>query len=102
MQRIGIEPYEGHQSHRQNARRHRDADDIAAMSFTFNDPATNEIYTLSLHDALPISQLCPTAHVAMWVTVSHHSLVWLPEPIDRKSTRLNSSPPISRMPASAR
>src|SRR5262249_60886015 len=24
-------------------------------SFSFNDPATTEIYTLSLHDALPIS-----------------------------------------------
>src|SRR5690349_22710312 len=27
------------------------------ISFFFNDPATTEIYTLSLHDALPISQL---------------------------------------------
>src|SRR5687767_15569332 len=27
-------------------------------SFFFNDPATTEIYTLSLHDALPI---CPNA-----------------------------------------
>src|SRR2546428_9405693 len=26
--------------------------------FFFNDTATTEIYTLSLHDALPISQLC--------------------------------------------
>src|SRR5258708_21052628 len=26
------------------------------MFFFFNDPATTEIYTLSLHDALPISQ----------------------------------------------
>src|SRR5689334_24642535 len=25
--------------------------------FFFNDPATTEIYTLSLHDALPISEL---------------------------------------------
>src|SRR5437762_9877849 len=25
------------------------------MSFFFNDPSTTEIYTLSLHDALPIS-----------------------------------------------
>src|SRR5437773_12558910 len=25
------------------------------LSFFFNDPATTEIYTLSLHDALPIS-----------------------------------------------
>src|SRR5206468_8829763 len=27
--------------------------------FFFNDPATTEIYTLSLHDALPISQSQP-------------------------------------------
>src|SRR2546430_8801259 len=26
--------------------------------FFFNDTATTEIYTLSLHDALPISRLC--------------------------------------------
>src|SRR5438309_10030626 len=26
------------------------------LFFFFNDPATTEIYTLSLHDALPISQ----------------------------------------------
>src|SRR5438874_6861694 len=29
------------------------------FSFFFNDPATTEIYTLSLHDALPI---CRSAH----------------------------------------
>ena len=28
---------------------------LALCSFFFNDPATTEIYTLSLHDALPIS-----------------------------------------------
>src|SRR6266480_1867381 len=27
--------------------------------FFFNDTATTEIYTLSLHDALPISHICP-------------------------------------------
>src|SRR6266850_8217635 len=60
--------------------------------FFFNDTATTEIYTLSLHDALPISgqtrELC-----ALPVHL-------LPEPVeahnersagDRKSTRLNSS-----------
>src|SRR2546422_7161914 len=31
------------------------ADTIAASLFFFNDTATTEIYTLSLHDALPIS-----------------------------------------------
>src|SRR5260221_13817977 len=29
------------------------------MLFFFNDPATTEIYTLSLHDALPICQADP-------------------------------------------
>src|SRR5438093_6037853 len=29
------------------------------MFFFFNDTATTEIYTLSLHDALPISEGCP-------------------------------------------
>src|SRR5438132_5092536 len=28
--------------------------------FFFNDTATTEIYTLSLHDALPISSMCPS------------------------------------------
>src|SRR5260221_168866 len=32
-----------------------------ACSFFFNDTATTEIYTLSLHDALPISSLVPKA-----------------------------------------
>src|ERR1041385_9427667 len=30
---------------------------LCALSFFFNDTATTEIYTLSLHDALPISTL---------------------------------------------
>src|SRR5436189_2044412 len=29
-------------------------------SFFFNDTATTEIYTLSLHDALPICTTCPS------------------------------------------
>src|SRR5574344_2212427 len=52
--------------------------------FFFNDTATTEIYTLSLHDALPICYpqhlkeriLSPTGHLCN---------------TDRKSTRLNSS-----------
>src|SRR5439155_25055650 len=31
-----------------------------SLSFSFNDPPTTEIYTLSLHDALPISALDST------------------------------------------
>src|SRR3989475_13250464 len=32
---------------------------ISSSFFFFNDTATTEIYTLSLHDALPISRLLP-------------------------------------------
>src|SRR2546430_12333808 len=32
--------------------------------FFFNDTATTEIYTLSLHDALPICQIVPTADIS--------------------------------------
>ena len=60
--------------------------------FFFNDTASTEIYTgedtLSLHDALPISSRVPTttaADVAIAVDIMTAS------PIDRKSTRLNSS-----------
>src|SRR2546422_5472777 len=66
--------------------------------FFFNDTATTEIYTLSLHDALPISCLevhfipalhCPKAGQAG----AHAQTPPLPPLIlgDRKSTRLNSS-----------
>src|SRR5277367_5053371 len=56
--------------------------------FFFNDTATTEIYTLSLHDALPIccraSELRPTA----WSQAMDSQAE---APADRKSTRLNSS-----------
>src|SRR2546429_5992240 len=59
--------------------------------FFFNDTATTEIYTLSLHDALPISVANSIAE-----NLEHHGLrCWLAprdvKPGDRKSTRLNSS-----------
>src|SRR5580700_6728758 len=54
--------------------------------FFFNDTATTEIYTLSLHDALPISARWP-ARTSPPHTCSRSST---PRP-DRKSTRLNSS-----------
>src|SRR5690606_41691227 len=70
--------------------------------FFFNDPPTTEIYTLSLHDALPIS--FPSAHsleshlIALALAEIHprhtrRMLVALADRIgrDRKSTRLNSS-----------
>src|SRR5438034_6235778 len=59
------------------------------MLFFFNVAATPEIYTLSLHDALPIcEQLLGLRHVLL------HGLEGRIEPEverDRKSTRLNSS-----------
>src|SRR3712207_8504100 len=75
--------------------------------FFFNDTATTEIYTLSLHDALPISSgRWGSATIQLnWVEpdgyrhagnaggpASHGRLV---RPEDRKSTRLNSSANIS-------
>src|SRR6267142_668095 len=59
----------------------------ASLSFFFfNDTATTEIYTLSLHDALPIS--CPSR--AAWPACDRGSCVGRSDR-DRKSTRLNSS-----------
>src|SRR2546422_7935278 len=69
--------------------------------FFFNDTATTEIYTLSLHDALPISMPAivirePSSEVVPRRTVP--AFVTLMKPLkrntpssDRKSTRLNSS-----------
>src|SRR3712207_8186527 len=77
--------------------------------FFFNDTATTEIYTLSLHDALPISVLTFDSDdaeeqaegltVALRSRIAHSqgwSLVETSQSLgmlaaDRKSTRLNSS-----------
>src|SRR2546430_5617042 len=81
--------------------------------FFFNDTATTEIYTLSLHDALPIFKTISLADAAAHILGSEHagwalSLHRLVDGIrglvrdyfseataafftDRKSTRLNSS-----------
>src|SRR2546426_8461939 len=81
--------------------------------FFFNDTATTEIYTLSLHDALPIWETALTWIGALWdtsrmncgalvsalaaVSCAHvGSYVWVDDykpaaDADRKSTRLNSS-----------
>src|SRR5256885_15450187 len=77
--------------------------------FFFNDTATTEIYTLSLHDALPIYAISQRHGVPISAIVPH---LWSPEGLiglrkelailvslvaatltlsDRKSTRLNSS-----------
>src|SRR5258707_7243716 len=74
------------------------------FSFFFNDTATTEIYTLSLHDALPISS---DPFIVSWPrritargevrTQYAHIIDMVPtvldllDTIDRKSTRLNSS-----------
>src|SRR5258708_9780598 len=57
--------------------------------FFFNDTATTEIYTLSLHDALPIyaNAIVAGLHAP---DVHLDQLQQLIE-VDRKSTRLNSS-----------
>src|SRR3982751_6975250 len=53
--------------------------------FFFNDTATTEIYTLSLHDALPI------CHHSSDHPRQIHKRFDQPARKDRKSTRLNSS-----------
>src|SRR5258705_925425 len=71
-----------------------------ASFFFFNDTATTEIYTLSLHDALPISESRrqrqfrrPSARVYKKFREERKREVplWTPRSGDRKSTRLNSS-----------
>src|SRR2546430_9166550 len=58
--------------------------------FFFNDTATTEIYTLSLHDALPISHGWSGPKGPVHPQPSHAG--WnLQREADRKSRRLNSS-----------
>src|SRR2546428_8350387 len=75
--------------------------------FFFNDTATTEIYTLSLHDALPISFSPPTAfsdtstskvvHLSGGIEKNTKTILGAVQgkvnnlARDRKSTRLNSS-----------
>src|SRR2546421_7056277 len=70
--------------------------------FFFNDTATTEIYTLSLHDALPIcavqfvlqglvDALQPFLGLGIGQHVNQEAEHSLLVDIDRKSTRLNSS-----------
>src|SRR5256885_2796698 len=63
---------------------------IPVSFFFFNDTATTEIYTLSLHDALPISaDLVPSVADRVWrPAIADNSGARI---ADRKSTRLNSS-----------
>src|SRR2546429_9130613 len=67
--------------------------------FFFNDTATTEIYTLSLHDALPISESgfddpARNANGGHWserLREIHAGPRRVVQGADRKSTRLNSS-----------
>src|SRR3712207_7289896 len=67
--------------------------------FFFNDTATTEIYTLSLHDALPIFLLEPSGDRALGDALAQgghgdggrHRVGAPSGAVDRKSTRLNSS-----------
>src|SRR5258708_33368770 len=69
----------------------------SSVFFFFNDTATTEIYTLSLHDALPIyaAAMAPAniaAHETPLREVSTVATVLTTgASADRKSTRLNSS-----------
>src|SRR5438067_13775771 len=80
----------------------------ACYSFFFNDTATTEIYTLSLHDALPISWMIDrfgstevkAKYLPSMIGMERMGSYCLTEPSsgsdaaalkDRKSTRLNSS-----------
>src|SRR3989442_9268413 len=67
--------------------------------FFFNDTATTEIYTLSLHDALPICRGWVTLHCSPGFPITSAAsplphctpVLSLQHFRDRKSTRLNSS-----------
>src|SRR2546429_9505717 len=66
--------------------------------FFFNDTATTEIYTLSLHDALPICRLTQQRRRLLrgeaqvgGAQLSQFAAGPQPRQRDRKSTRLNSS-----------
>src|SRR3712207_9448699 len=73
-----------------------EGDDASGLFFFFNDTATTEIYTLSLHDALPIS--CYNYYIWFNFINNLQNFIWLiffsycsSNCLDRKSTRLNSS-----------
>src|SRR2546429_8165758 len=60
--------------------------------FFFNDTATTEIYTLSLHDALPISSSwCRSSALSRVPIRDRSERSARQRQGDRKSTRLNSS-----------
>src|SRR2546430_15011140 len=48
---------------------------ITLFFFFFNDTATTEIYTLSLHDALPISGRCSGGHLSLLPSPQNFSAI---------------------------
>src|SRR5947209_19008682 len=64
---------------------------LSLLSFFFNDTATTEIYTLSLHDALPIFFAAGAETIECEVCDQYTIQGDLFIDRDRKSTRLNSS-----------
>src|SRR5688572_31835600 len=65
---------------------------ISFIFFFFNDTATTEIYTLSLHDALPISTGIVRKYSPITRWKADDKMKFSSEMgEDRKSTRLNSS-----------
>src|SRR5256885_11320085 len=63
----------------------------SSFFFFFNDTATTEIYTLSLHDALPIWLSRGGAHLHRYRRCAGARTAAALRGGDRKSTRLNSS-----------
>src|SRR2546430_12629434 len=67
---------------------------VILFFFFFNDTATTEIYTLSLHDALPIFERERGGLRRELLQVGHvdgDGALARADEVDRKSTRLNSS-----------
>src|SRR6266702_8606268 len=73
---------------------------LSFFFFFFNDTATTEIYTLSLHDALPI--LCPRKHVRTRPCVHPadplRHRAWIRLPTDVGKCRTPPSPPWLEVP----
>src|SRR5436305_13558072 len=65
------------------------------LLFSFTHPPTTEIYTLSLHDALPISlrhaEIGDVVGAAIGQRLAEDGQAAIGLAVDRKSTRLNSS-----------
>src|SRR5215813_8142121 len=71
---------------------------VTFFFFFFNDTATTEIYTLSLHDALPISRSAPSPHpLAAASPTSWHNPVkrWRREHLSYRSCRRRISSSVS-------